>query len=56
MNKDEQAAFSSPLSQPELEGVEQPAIAWLQTLGYTHRSGKEVGHTDICRTMRTKAH
>ena len=27
----------------EREGVEKPAIAWLQQLGYTHRSGKAVG-------------
>ena len=38
MNKD--ATFSSS---PELEGVEKPAIAWLQQLGYTHLSGKAVG-------------
>ena len=39
MHKDEYFSHSNP----ELEGVEKPAIAWLQTLGYTHLSGKVVG-------------
>ncbi|WP_211825328.1 type I restriction endonuclease subunit R [Kistimonas asteriae] len=28
---------------PELDGVERPAIRWLETLGYTHLSGSDVG-------------
>ena len=45
MNKD-----ATP-SSPELEGVEQPAIIWLQKLGYTHLSGKAVGQQQAHRHL-----
>lgn len=47
MTKDEQ---STP-SKPELTGVEKPAIAWLQTLGYTHLFGKVVGQQQTHRHL-----
>ncbi len=46
MNKD-----ASPPHSPELEGVEKPAIQWLQTLGYTHLSGKVVGRQQAHRHL-----
>ncbi|WP_067518144.1 type I restriction endonuclease subunit R [Endozoicomonas ascidiicola] len=36
---------------PELEGVEKPAIEWLVQLGYTHLSGKVVGQQQTHRHM-----
>lgn len=46
MNKD-----ATTSSSPELEGVEKPAIAWLQKLGYTHLSGKVVGERQAHRHL-----
>ncbi|WOG27881.1 type I restriction endonuclease subunit R [Endozoicomonas sp. 8E] len=46
MNRD-----AIPSSSPELEGVEKPAIAWLQVLGYTHLSGKAVGEQQLHRHL-----
>ncbi|MGI9280510.1 MAG: type I restriction endonuclease subunit R [Endozoicomonas sp.] len=40
-----------PSSSPEREGVEKPAIAWLQRLGYTHLSGKAVGEQQSHRHL-----
>ncbi|WP_422489671.1 type I restriction endonuclease subunit R [Endozoicomonas sp. ALE010] len=39
------------MDNPELEGVEKPAIAWLVKLGYTHLSGAEVGRQQAHRHM-----
>lgn len=39
------------MNNPELEGVEKPAIAWLVKLGYTHLSGAEVGRQQAHRHL-----
>ncbi|MBO9492526.1 type I restriction endonuclease subunit R [Thalassotalea sp. G20_0] len=39
------------MDNPELEGVEKPAIAWLVKLGYTHLSGADVGRQQAHRHM-----
>lgn len=39
------------MDNPELEGMEKPAIAWLVKLGYTHLSGAEVGRQQAHRHM-----
>ncbi|MGI2028699.1 type I restriction endonuclease subunit R [Endozoicomonas acroporae] len=39
------------MDNPELEGVEKPAIAWLVKLGYIHLSGAEVGRQQAHRHM-----
>ncbi|MTI12152.1 type I restriction endonuclease, partial [Sansalvadorimonas verongulae] len=44
MDTDTRSAQSAASTRnPERDGVEKPAIQWLETLGYTHIPGKEVG-------------
>ena len=50
MNKDATTS-AFPHSNQEREGVEKPAIAWLQTQGYTHLSGKAVGEQQAHRHL-----
>ena len=40
----------------EREGVEKPAIAWLQQLSYTHLSGKAVGKQQLHRHLPPHPH